>query len=189
MFAVTQNHHRQSHWFVNNIVRHCRWIMAHLVLHFSGQLRSICCCIFFSSSSLLNLPLSAHTNTNTDTSVQFENNKRKAMCLAQLLNSCLVCVSWGGCTSVAGPSIRPMHGPQTSRYKDDKYPHLWKRAGGGGVGETDGWMWKERGGYRYRNGVTEGGVRELFGAAHDTNTDSVKQQEATDLTKCCWLHM
>lgn len=137
MFAVTQNHHRQSHWFVNNIVRHCRWIMAHLVLHFSGQLRSICCCIFFSSSSLLKLPLSAHTNTNTntDTSVQFENNKRKAMCLAQLLNSCLVCVSWGGCTSVAGPSIRPMHGPQTSRYKDDKYPHLWKRAGGG---ETDG---------------------------------------------------
>lgn len=125
-----------------------------------------------SSSSLLKLPLSAHTNTNTntDTSVQFENNKRKAMCLAQLLNSCLVCVSWGGCTSVAGPSIRPMHGPQTSRYKDDKSPHLWKRAGG-----KDGWMWKERDGYRYRNGVTEGGVRELFEEAHDTNADSVKQ--------------
>lgn len=108
------------------------------LLHFSGQPRSICCCCCFpllSSLSFLLLlfkpPL--HTTTtpssSSTTSLQFENNKRKAMCLVQLLNSCLVCVSWGGCTSVAGPSIRPMHGPQTSRNKDDKYPTYRKGHG------------------------------------------------------------
>lgn len=111
------------------------------LLHFSGQQRSICCCFFFCLSFLPPPPLkppSPHPHkTHTHASLQFENNKRKAMCLVLLLNSCLVCVSWGGCTSVASPSIRPMHGPQTSRYKDDKYPTSWK-------GHGKRWMDMER---------------------------------------------
>lgn len=151
MFAVTQNHHCQSHWFVNNIVIHCRWIMAHLVhsgcIFLDSQGASVVVLFFFCSLSfllllLLNLPLSTHppshtTHTNTHSSLSVWNNKRKALCLVQLLNSCLVCVSWGGCTSVAGPSIRPMHSPQTSRYRDDKYPISWK-------GHGKRWMVMER---------------------------------------------
>lgn len=51
-----------------------------------------------------------------------------------------------------GPSIRPMHGPQTSRYRDDKYPIPSEK----GMGK-DGWIWKERDSDRHPNGVIEGG--------------------------------
>lgn len=93
------------------MVIHCSWIIVHLVgscCIFYWRPRSICC---YAAFSPLKPPASthkrtnAHTNTNTHTCL--ENNKRKAMCLVQLLKSCLVCVSWGGCTSATRPFIRP----------------------------------------------------------------------------------
>lgn len=126
MFAVTQSHHCQSHWFVNNTVIHYTWIMGHPVHRYcifvDGQGASVVIVVWFffpPPAPPLNPP-PPHPS-GTPSSQQFGNNKRKAMCLAQILNSCLVCVSWGGCTSTLCPSIRPVHSPPTFRCKEDKY--------------------------------------------------------------------
>lgn len=69
-----------------------------------------------------------------------------------------------------GPSIRPMHGPQTSRYRDDKYPIPSEK----GMGK-DGWIWKERDSDRHPNGVIEGGG-EKAGESKEKNEDKFKMK-------------
>lgn len=140
------------------------------LLHFSGQPRSICffLVLYFLPPPPFKPPSPALADTHT--SSQFESNERKAMCLVQLLNSCMVCVSWGGCTSVASPSIRPMHGPQTSKYKDDIYLTFWKGHGKRwmdmeSVSVTDKWIKMEW--LRERKKRIEGGKPGTFGNMAD----------------------